>query len=303
MGETIKIEDMRLYAKVADAKSFTRAAASLGIPKQTLSRRVAELERALGVRLLHRTTRRLHLSDAGAAYAERCAEIVRLADEANRAVTEADEVPRGPLRVTADPVFGEAFLHDLVLDYAKAWPEVRIEVALTRRRVDLLEEGFDVAFRIGRVDDPGLSCWNLGPARIRYCASPKYVARRGAPRRPEDLSKHECIVIADPGSPARWPFAGPKGLRLLPVSGRLVVSSLALAKNAALAGLGVALFPEFACEGDLRRKRLVGVLGRDAVDVGAVWLVHAGRRFLPARVRAFVDLARERFGGEPPWAR
>lgn len=226
---------------------------------------------------------------------------VRLADDANRSVTDANEVPRGTLRVTADPVFGEAFLRDLVVDYAKTWPEVRVDVLLTRRRVNLLEEGFDVAFRIGHVDDAGLSGWNLGPARVRYCASPKYVARRGAPARPEDLAKHECVVVAESGAQARWPFKADKGLRLLPVSGRLVLSSLALARAATLAGLGIALFPEFACAEDIRRHRLVPVLDGAAVEVGAVWLVHASRRFLPARVRAFVDLARERFGPDPPW--
>src|SRR5262249_53309451 len=144
-----------------EAGSFTAAARTSGVPKQTLSRRVAELERALGARLLHRTTRRLRLTDAGAAYAARCAEIERIAEEANRAAADTQEVPRGTLRVTADPVFGEAFLTDLVLDYAQAWPEVRLEVVLTRRRVDLVEEGFDVAFRVGQVDDPALSGFAL----------------------------------------------------------------------------------------------------------------------------------------------
>src|SRR4051794_30468511 len=120
MRETIHLEDMRLFARVAGAGSFTAAARICGVPKQTLSRRVAELERALGVRLLHRTTRRLHLTDAGAAYAARCDEIAHLAEEANRAASDTQEVPRGTLRITADPVFGEAFLTDLVLDYARA---------------------------------------------------------------------------------------------------------------------------------------------------------------------------------------
>ena len=301
MTETIRIEDMRLFARVAEAGSFTGAARALGVPKQTLSRRVAELERRLGVRLLHRTTRRLKLSDVGAAYAARCAEVVRLAEEANRAVTDAHDVPMGTLRITADPVFGDAFVGDLVLAYARRWPDVRMEVVLTRRRVDLVEEGFDLAFRIGHVDDPALSGRDLGPARVRYCASPRYVARHGAPRTPDDLARHDCLVVADGGAPARWPVPGERATaRLVPVAAKHVFSSFGMMRSAALAGLGVGLFPEFACAEEIRRGRLVPVLDDCLVPVGSVWIVHLARRFLPARVRAFVDLARERFA-DPPW--
>ncbi|MGA9524389.1 MAG: LysR family transcriptional regulator [Myxococcaceae bacterium] len=290
----MRLEDMRLFAKVAEAKSFTAAARQLGIPKQTLSRRISELEQELDVQLLHRTTRRLHLTDVGAAYAERCAEVIRLADEANRSVTDAKQVPRGVLRVTADPVFGEAFVTGVVVEYARRWPEVQVEVVLTRRHVDLLEEGFDVAFRIGRVDAPGLTATELGPARIRYCASPSYLARRGAPRTPEDLRNHDCIVVGSPGSPARWPFSGGKGELVVPVTGRMRTTSLAMAHTAVRAGLGITLMPEFVCAEDLKRKRLVSVLDGWGADAGSIWLLHPTSRFLTARVRTFVELAVER---------
>jgi DNA-binding transcriptional LysR family regulator len=296
MSETIRIEDMRLFASVAEAKSFTLAAQRIGIPKQTISRRIAELERALGVHLMHRTTRRLTLTDAGAAYAERCTEIVRLAVEANRAVADVTEVPRGPLRVTADPVFGDAFVTGLVTDYAARWPETRVEVVLTRRRVDLIEERFDVAFRIGQ-SDSGIA---LGAARVRFCASPAYVARRGAPSKADDIARHDCIVVSDGGA-ARWPIPGKRAPTLVPVTPRLSFTSFAMAHAAALAGLGIAIFPEFACAEDLRKKRLVPVFGARTIDVGSVWLLYPAHRFLPARVRAFVDLARERFTAAPPW--
>jgi DNA-binding transcriptional LysR family regulator len=297
MSETIRIEDMRLFASVADAKSFTGAARRLGMPKQTISRRIAELERALGVDLIHRTTRRLELTDAGAVYAERCAEIVRLAAEANRSVSDVNDVPHGTLRVTADPVFGDTFVTGLVTDYAKTWPDIRIEVLLTRRRIDLVEERFDIAFRIGQPEDAALRGIALGPARICFCASPAYVARRGAPSKVEEIAQHDCIVVSD-GGPARWPHPDRRTPKLVPVSARLLFTSFAMAHAAALAGLGIALFPEFACADDLRSKRLVPVLGARPIDVGSVWLLYPAHKFLPARVRAFVDLARERFSLE-----
>ena len=299
MIETIRLEDMRLFATVAEAKSFTGAARLLGMPKQTVSRRMAELERALGVDLMHRTTRKLRLTDAGAAYAQRCGEIARLAEEANRAASDVHEVPRGTLRITADPVFGDAFLAALVNEYAARWPETRVEVVLTRRRVDLIEERFDAAFRVGRPDDGALTAIELGAARVLYCASPAYVARRGAPSKPAELADHDCLVVSD-GGPMRWPVPASRGTTLVSVSARLVFSSLSMAHAAASAGLGVALFPEFVCADDLRHRRLVQGLGKSAVDVGSIWLLYPGARFVPARVRAFVELARERFTN-PPW--
>jgi DNA-binding transcriptional LysR family regulator len=295
------LDDMRLFSKVAEARSFTAAARLLGMPKQTLSRRVAELEQELGVQLLLRTTRRLHLTDVGAAYAVRCGEIVRLAEEANHAVTDTRQVPKGVLRVTADPVFGEAFVTGLVVEYASRWPEVQVEAVLTRRHVNLLEEGFDVAFRIGKVDDPALTATRLGPARVRYCASPAYLKRRGAPSSPEELHQHECILVVSEGAPMRWPFRGPKGDMLVPVSGRLRFNSFAMAHAAALQGLGIAIFPEFACADDIQRGRLVPVLEDAGVEVGAVWLVHPTHRYLTARVRTFIELALQRLAHEQPW--
>ncbi|MFO0549864.1 MAG: LysR family transcriptional regulator [Polyangiaceae bacterium] len=295
---TVSLEDMRLFAAVATAGGFTQAARALGVPKQTLSRRVAGLEEVLGVALLLRSTRRVKLTDAGAAYRERCEELVRLAADANRAVAEVHEVPRGLLRVTADPVFGDAFVTALVNEYATAWPETRLDVMLTRRHVDLVEERFDVAFRVGRPDDASLSGVALGPARVRLCASPAYVARRGTPKSAEDLARHDCIVVTDGGVVHQWPVPSAAGPRRVSVAPRLTFTSFAMAHAAALAGLGVALFPEFACADDLRRKRLITVLGQAAIDVGSVWLLYPAQRFMPARTRAFVDLARERFARE-----
>jgi DNA-binding transcriptional LysR family regulator len=294
---------MKLFARVAAEKSFTLAGRKLGVPKQTLSRRIAALERSLGVQLLQRTTRRMDLTDLGRAYADRCSEIVRAADEANRALTDRRTEPSGVLRVTADPLFGDAFLAPMIIAFAERWPEVGVDVMLTRRRVDLVEEGFDVAFRVGPVDDKRLAARRLGPACVRWCASPRYVRARGAPKTADDLPGHECLVVQAGGEPSRWPVPGKNGASMVAVTGRLRFSTLVLTHAAALAGLGIALLPDFVCRDDLRRKRLVSVLDPTGIDVGGVWPVHPAQRHPAARIRAFVDLAVERLAIDPPWAR
>ncbi len=297
----IRLEDMRVFAKVVETQSFTGAGRLLDMPKQTVSRRISELEAALGAQLLHRTTRRLHLTEAGEVYAARCAEVVRLAEEANSGAVADHAAPQGVLRVTADTVFGEAFLAALIAEYVGRYPDVRIEVMLTARRVELVEEGLDVAIRVGRLHDSYLTARRLCPAHVRYCASPGYVEARGLPKAPDDLRQHECITLAPDGGPVRWPFKGPDGDIFVPVSGRVAVNNFALAQQAALLGLGITTFPAFACEDDIRAGRLVPVLDDWLADHGAVFVVFAGNRHLAPKIRAFVDLAVESFAKAPPW--
>jgi DNA-binding transcriptional LysR family regulator len=298
---TPKIDDMRLFAQLAEAGSLTAAARALAIPKQTLSRRLAALEEALSVQLATRTTRRLRLTEVGEAYAARCAEIARLADDANLAVQDRAETPRGTLRITADPTFGESFLPGLVAEYVRANPEVTVDAILTARRVDLIEEGFDVAFRVGRLEDSSLVARKLGAARLAYVASPTYLDERGKPEGPEDLANHECIQLVPRPGPSRWPFGGKDGLRLVSVSGRVRVNSLPLARQAALAGLGIVNLPAFACAGDIERGTLVSVLDQWVPDAGFVHVVYPGTRFLAPKLRRFIDLAVERFSANRPW--
>jgi DNA-binding transcriptional LysR family regulator len=296
----VRLDDMRMFAVLAGASSFTAAARALDMPKQTLSRRIAELEEALGTELMIRTTRRLRLTPAGARYAVRCNEVVRIAEDANRALVDERDVPRGALRVTADPLLGEAFLPPVLNAFALQWPDVSLEVLLTQRRVDLIEEGFDIAFRIGHVDDPALTAVALGPARVRFCASPSYVRRRGRPKTPADLANHDCISVRADLATTSWPFRDERGgMRGVPIQGRMRCNSHVLAHAAAIDGLGIAIIPDFACIADIRRKRLVAVLDEWRVDVGNVWLVHPTRRFANVAIQRFMALAIERLGSAP----
>jgi DNA-binding transcriptional LysR family regulator len=201
------------------------------------------------------------------------------------------------LRVTADAVFGEAFLPGLIAEYAGAYREVQVEVIVTSRYVDLVEEGFDVAFRVGRLADSSLVAQRLGDARLCYCASPAYLAARGAPETPDALRAHDCIELVPRAGPSKWPFRGPEGLIQVPVAGRVRVSSLPMARQAALAGLGITNLPAFACADDLRAGTLVAVLEGWIPDAGAVYVVHPQNRLLSARVRCFIQLALQRFKG------
>jgi DNA-binding transcriptional LysR family regulator len=298
----IRLDDMRLFAAVAIAKSFTAAARELDMPKQTLSRRIAELEDAVGAQLVLRTTRRMQLTAAGQRYARKCLELVRIAEDANRSLDDEGLEPRGSLRVTADPLLGEAFLPAILNEFATRWPSVRLEILLTQRRVDLIEESFDIAFRIGRVDDVALRGRALGPARIRFCASPSYLRQRGRPKTPRDLADHDCIVVRADLGPTAWPFRAERGgVRSVPVEGRYRCNSHVLAYKAVLGGLGIGVFPEFACVNDIQRRRLSSVLDDWRIDVGQVWLVHPAQRFANATVLKFIELAIARLGAAP-WA-
>jgi DNA-binding transcriptional LysR family regulator len=292
MDETqVRLDDMRLVGALVGAGSFTAVARRLGLPKQTVSRRIAQLEGSLGVRLVDRTTRSLHLTALGRGYAERCAELVRMADELN--VTVRGEVTdvSGTLRVTADPLFGEHFLPALIEEFVRAHPSVRVDAVLTSRYVELVEEGFDLAFRVGLPGDASLVATRVADATLVFVASPGYVSTRGAPRKPEDLAAHDCIALAPEGGPPRWAFPEGTGVRWVPVSPRIRVNHLGLAREAALQGLGITNLPYFACARALERGELVQVLAEHTVAFGGIHLVHPSRRLATARVRAFRELA------------
>ena len=293
-----RLDDMRLFAQLAESGSLTRAAMSLGITKQTVSRRLAELEGSLGVELARRTTRRLTLTDVGRAYAARCSEVVRLADEANRAAASQLDVVSGVLRVTADNTFGEAFLPDLITAYLSEHEGVDVEVWLTSRKVDLLEEGFDVAFRVGPPPDVAhLAATRLGPATLCTVATAAYLKRQGLPRTVADLAGHACIAVVPNLAQVAWPLLIDGVVELVRVSARVRVNGVAMGRRAALAGAGIAHLPAFAVAADVHEGRLVPVLSRHAPEVGGVNVIYPHSRLLAPKVSEFVALAVSRFCG------
>ena len=293
MNGSISLDDMRVFSHVAKAGSFTKAAKALSMPKQTVSRRVLKLENALNVQLIHRTTRSMRLTEAGEAYAARCAELVEIAAAANRDIgARTSARVAGRLRISADQTFARFFLFDVIDRYLAENPDVTVDLLVTARQVNLVEEGFDAAIRIGSLEDSSLVARRLGPADIRYCASPAYLGRHGTPETPLDLRAHQCIVQRLHTDPPRWPFRGKKGPDLIPVAGRLQVNDVEFAVQATLAGHGIAVLPAFLAEAHISEGRLLPVLDEYRIrDFGGIYIVHPNERHSPPKLRAFVDLA------------
>lgn len=295
--DDVRLDDLRLVAALAGASSLADAARALGAPKQTVSRRLALLEGALGAALVARGGHRLRLTEEGAALAERAREVLRLAEEALRSTRDRSATPTGTLRLTTTAVIAEWWLSDAVADYLRAYPEVGVELFLTERQVDLTEEGFDAAIRIGALATATGSAARLAPAELALVASPAYLAARGAPATPEDLPRHECLLHPLGAGEVAWPFGEPWGR--VPVRGRLRVNHAGVVRAAALAGLGIAMLPEVVVRDDLAAGRLARVLEACAPTGGNIWLLSPSPT-VPARVAAFVALIRERFRSGPP---
>jgi len=298
----IDLNEMAVFARVVEAGSFSAAAPALEMPKSTVSRRVARLEQRLGAQLLHRTTRRMRLTDVGSAYYERCAAVVAEAQQADLAVTNLSSVPRGTLRLTAPQLFGDAFLGPVVAEYARRYPEAHVRVTLTERLVDLVAEGFDLAIRAGPLEDSSLIARRLG-AGTSYCVcSVEYARARGVPDSPSALAGHDIVGYQSARGPVPWHFDGADGPETIAVSARVAFNSFELVRVAALEGLGIANLPAFVCAADLRAGGLRRVLEDWTSDERAIHAVYASSRHLSAKVRLFLDLLVEHFSPDPPWA-
>ncbi len=291
------LNELIVFAQVVRAGSFTAASRSLGIPKSTVSRKVSDLEDRLDTRLLQRTTRKLSLTDAGRLFYDHCARIAAEVESAHLAVTSLKTTPRGLLRVTSGP--NASYLGPIICDYLKRYPEVRLELVTTTRAVDLVEERFDVGIRAGRLPDSSLIAKSLGVAGWFLVASPAYLKRRGRPRAPADLAKHEIVH-----------FLGSERVTLhlergddkqdVEVSPRLVVSELDLLRPAVVGGLGIALLPAFQCVDDLRARRLERVLREWEAPPTPIHLVYPSTRHVSPTVKSFIEHVQEHMT-PPPW--
>ena len=296
-----KLTSMAVFARVVEANSFTSAAAQLGMSRSAVSKAIAGLEDRLGARLLNRTTRRLALTEVGQAFYERCARIVAEAEDAELAVSHLQVSPRGTLRVNAPVSFGLRHLAPALPDFMKRYPEVRVSIDLADRMVDLIDEGYDLAVRIGDLQDSSLIARRLIDNHMVVCAAPAYWHRRGRPKEPADLTKHACLTYAYQRNPNDWPFVGPHGRFHVRVDGPLQSNNGDLSLAAACAGLGVVVLPCFLCGEELEAGRLEPVLCDWLPPAGGIHAVYPHARHPSTKVRAFIDFLVERFAPLPAW--
>jgi DNA-binding transcriptional LysR family regulator len=296
------LDAMATFVAVVRAGHFSAAAQALGVPKSTVSQRVARLEATLGVRLLERTTRVLRPTSAGAAYYERCARILSEVEEANAAVRDLGTSPRGTLRVATPLLFGQAFLAGVAARFSRQYPEVEIEIVASDRRVNLIEESFDLAIVVAAAEPDSTMISRVLDGGGRWCcAAPSYLRARKAPSDPAGLSAHECILVGRDTTArglargARWTFARDGEVEHVDVRGRLRLSSMIMAHAAVLAGAGIAAIPSFIGAEDVQHGRLVRVLSKWAIDGRDLRVVYPSNRHLSARVRLFVDVLATEF--------
>jgi len=295
------LTQMTVFAKVVEHSSFSEAARALGIAKSTASKHVTELERSLGVRLLHRTTRRLVLTESGRALYSKCAGLLAQAEEAMRAATETQQQPRGLLRVHAPASFGRLYLSPLLADFLARQPGVDLELLYVDHLVDIVRERIDVSVQLSQPADNTLTIRRLGTSRRFVCAAPGYLAKHGEPRTPEELETHSCLVLTHGGAPVPWRLKGPGGQISVKVSGRVRTSNSEALMALMLEGVGLGYPPAFAAMTSIREGRLVPVLPAWSDETLPIFLAYPPGQGQTPRVRAFLDFLIERLGQDAQW--
>jgi DNA-binding transcriptional LysR family regulator len=297
-----RFQSLLAFAKVVETGSFARAAERLGLSVSAVSRQVSELETHLGVRLLNRTTRRLSLTESGQAFHERSVQLLADLEEAEEEVTASAIVPRGTLRLTASISFGVGYLAPAIADFRRQHPQLRFDVELSDRAVDLVDEGLDLAIRIGDIGSQALIGRRIGVTQPICCAAPAYVAQHGAPRTPEDLASHPCLTYAYSSGGNVWRFADDAGrVHEVKIAGPVHANNGAMLAALAAAGVGVNLEPDFIVAEAVRAGRLVALLpGYVAAPINIV-AAYPSRRHLSAKVRSFIDFLAQRFARDPSW--
>ncbi|MER9062078.1 LysR family transcriptional regulator [Mesorhizobium sp. M0698] len=304
--EPAALVEMAAFAAIAEARSFTKAAARIGRDATILSRRLASLEERLGVRLLHRTTRSVSLTEAGSEFLVRVRAILAAVDEAEAAASaHAGGGPRGVLRLALPGSFGRMWIGPLLPQFLTEFPDVRIEAEFSNRFVDLVAENFDVAVRLGALQDSRLVARKVATRRRLLCAAPSYLARRGTPTAPEALLEHSCLGFSGFQTFPAWEMTDSSGRRVsIEVSGPLVTDDAEVLVEAAVQGVGLMMSTDWLVGRELADGRLVPVLEDwTLADEGAVYVVMPSAKGQAAKTRAFADWIGKRFAPVPPWRR
>lgn len=289
------LDEIAVFVRVLETGSFTQAAQALGVPKSTVSRAVARLENHLKARLVERTARQVVPTEAGRALFAQSAPHVAALREVGRVLAALEEQPRGVLRVTAPVDIGVTMLGEQVARFIQRYPEVRVELELTERLVDLVAEGFDMAIRAGRLKDSSLVAQRLLGTELLVYASPAYLARRGTPRTPQELASHECVLFRAKGGKATWSLGGPKESVEVEVTGRVSGNDFRFVREVVAAGAGLGAMPAFMVQRDAPAGQLVQVLPGWSLGAAGLSVVYPSARHVPRKVTAFRDFLLESF--------
>lgn len=300
--EANRFADITAFVGAVKSGSFTAAAASLGLTRSAVGKSIVRLEVRMGTRLLNRTTRKLSLTDEGQVAYERWRQILEDLEEVDATMALRRGQPTGTFKLTAPLSFGQRHVLPILDAYLKQWPELRADVWFTDRFVDLVEEGVDVAIRIGvPKDDSQLLTRTVGWQQFATCASPSYLARCGVPQTPAELTGHDTIAFTSGERTGVWRYQTPAGLHLHEQPGRLNIDSSEAMREAALAGIGLIHLPTYITGNDLREGALVEVLKPFRAPPDPIRIVYPSKRHLSPRVRTFIDLLIERWAPGVPW--
>lgn len=293
------LASMKVFVAVVDAGSFAAAADRLDISRAMTSKYVINLEDYLGTRLLNRTTRRLSVTEAGSVYYERCVQIISDVMEAEQLAAHLSAVPRGTLKITMPLAFGLHRLGPFIADYVSRYPEVRLDISLSDRKLDLIEEGFDLAIRIGSLPESGLIARKLGSDHAIVCASPAYLKKHGTPKTPGDLAGHSCLGYTYTNGGDEWRLKSDDDETAIRIDGAIKADNGDMLRLAALSGVGLVLQPLFIVSEDLQAGRLVRVLADYASIELGIYAIYPSRKHVSAKVRTFVDFLAKRLGTAP----
>ena len=297
-----RFDSMTAFVKVVECGSFAGAARRLNLSPAMVTTHVRELEARLGVQLLNRTTRKVSPTEVGRGFYERCTHLLADLEETEQAASQLQTTPRGVLRLNASPSFGTMHLAPAIAHFTARYPEVSVELTLTDRVVDMIDEGFDLAVRAESLADSSLIVRRLAPCRIAVCGAPGYLDKRGMPRTPADLAAHNCLTLSTSPSYGEWAFIGPGGdEQRIRVSGNLRANNSGALVSAAVEGQGLIREQTCTVGEDLKAGHLVPVLTEYRLPEGAICAVYPHSRHLSAKVRTFVDFLVARFGHDPDW--
>jgi DNA-binding transcriptional LysR family regulator len=298
-----RLDGIAAFALVVDSGSFTAAAQRLRMSKSAVSAHVQRLEERLGVQLLHRTTRRVATTEAGRAYHQYCVRILADAEAAELAASALHREPRGTLRISAPDAFGWMHVAPAIPSFRARFSELAIDLRLEERHVNLVDEGLDLAIRIGTLPDSPLIVRKLAPSRLVLCAGPDYLERRGTPLSPHDLGRHACLCFPPLWRDGHWRLVAKQREKRVPVAGTIVSNSAEVLRAAALGNAGIAMLPTWAVAQDLRRGALMTVLPGWVPPASSIHAVYPDNRRMSAKVRAFVDHLARHIGRTPYWDR